>query len=212
MNIDNRDLFDGPLGDVQRECLAEGVPSLTPEEARLLHVLLTLKKPKFALEIGCAYGFSAGLIASALAPGGHLTTIDRYPLMIERARHNFNRMEIEDIVTLLEGDALDILPTLTTTYDFILLDAAKAQYPVFLPHILRLLKDGGLLVADDVLQYGMLDGDRLSVPRRNRTLYTRMNAFLNEIRTNPQLSTSILPIGSGVAICVKNSNYGGKLE
>ena len=119
-------------------------------------MLLTIKKPRNILEVGTAVGFSAGLMTRYLEEGGKVTTIDRFEVMLKDARVNIKRMGLEDKIEILEGDAGEILPTLTGPYDVIFLDAAKGQYSAFLPHCLRLLPVGGLLIVDDVLQGGSI--------------------------------------------------------
>ncbi|NCC15511.1 MAG: O-methyltransferase [Clostridia bacterium] len=196
-------MYDGALGEVQREANAAEVPIIPLETARCMSVLLSIKKPKHILEIGTAIGFSAGLMSRYLQPGGTITTIDRFEVMLKDARPNIKRMGLENIVTILEGDAADILPTLEGPYDVIFLDAAKGQYHSFLPHCLRLMPVGGLLIVDDVLQGGTIAQTRYSVPRRQRTIHKRLRAFLWEITHNEALETSIIPIGDGMALCYK---------
>ena len=175
--------YDGVLGEIEKESRDAQVPVIPHETARLLSVLLTMKKPKNILEVGTAVAFSSGLMSRYLQDGGTITTIDRYEL--------------------LEGDAADILPTLTGPYDVIFLDAAKGQYSAFLPHCLRLLPVGGLLIVDDVLQGGDIAKTRFSVPRRQRTIHKRLRNFLWDISHNDALESSIVPIGDGLAVCVK---------
>ena len=198
--------FPGVLGEIHQNALREGFPVAPPETARLLAFLVTLTKPKNALEIGCAVGFSASLIATHMAEGGKVTTMDRYAYMLARAYPNIEKMGLTDRITILEGDAADILPTLTEQYDFIFLDAAKGQYGRFMKDCLRVLKVGGILVADDVLQEGALAKDRLDTPRRQRTTHTRMNDFLRVLSHTDGLETSIIPIGDGVAVAMKMKN------
>ena len=195
--------FPGVLGEIHQNALKEGFPVIPPETAKLLAFLVTLSKPLRVLEIGCAVGFSASLMATHMPPEGMVTTIDRYEYMLARARVNIAKMNFTDRITIMEGDATDILPTLTEPYDFIFLDAAKGQYGRFMPDCLRLLKTGGLFVADDVLQEGTLAGERLDTPRRQRTTYTRMNDFLYTLSHTEGLQTSVLPIGDGVAVAMK---------
>lgn len=198
--------MDGVLGEIQRESIKEGYPIISHEAVRLLSVLLSVIRPANVLEIGCAVGFSAGLFAKHLKDGGMVTTIDRYDFMLERARKNFIKMGIEDKVKLIEGDAADILPKLNdSTFDFVFLDAGKAQYLNFMPHCIRVLKKDGVFVADDVLQGGAVALPRLSVPRRQRTTHKRMRGFLDAINFAEGLETCLLPIGDGMAVCVKTS-------
>lgn len=195
--------YDGVLGDIQEEALSMEIPIIPHETARFLSTLLTIKRPKEVLEIGTAVAFSAGLMCRYLQPDGHVTTIDRYELMLKDARKNIARMGLENTIKILEGDAADILPTLTGPYDVIFLDAAKGQYSAFLPHCLRLLPVGGLLIVDDVLQGGDIAKTRFSVPRRQRTIHKRLRNFLWDISHNDALESSIVPIGDGLAVCVK---------
>ena len=195
--------YDGVLGEIEKESRDAQVPVIPHETARLLSVLLTMKKPKNILEVGTAVAFSSGLMSRYLQDGGTITTIDRYELMLQDARKNIARMGLEDTIKSLEGDAADILPTLTGPYDVIFLDAAKGQYSAFLPHCLRLLPVGGLLIVDDVLQGGDIAKTRFSVPRRQRTIHKRLRNFLWDISHNDALESSIVPIGDGLAVCVK---------
>lgn len=195
--------YDGVLGEIEKESRDAQVPVIPHETARLLSVLLTMKKPKNILEVGTAVAFSSGLMSRYLQDGGTITTIDRYELMLKDARKNIARMGLEDTIKILEGDAADILPTLTGPYDVIFLDAAKGQYSAFLPHCLRLLPVGGLLIVDDVLQGGDIAKTRFSVPRRQRTIHKRLRNFLWDISHNDALESSIVPIGDGLAVCIK---------
>ncbi len=204
--------FDGVLGEIQREAWEAKVPIIPQETARFLSVLLSMKKPKHILEIGTAVGFSAGLMCRYLEEGGSVTTIDRFEVMLKDARVNIKRMGLEDTITILEGDAADILPTLTGPYDVIFMDAAKGQYSQFLPHCLRLMPVGGILIADDVLQGGDIARSRFSVPRRQRTIHKRLRNFLWDISHNDCLESSIIPIGDGLALCYKKKEYAAKQE
>ena len=128
---------------IEQEARAAYVPIVRKEMRQLLRVLLTIKKPRTVLEVGTAIGFSAILMAECLGKDSHITTIEKYEKRIPIARENFKRAGCEDRITLLEGDAMDILPGLTERYDFIFMDAAKGQYIHYLPDILRLLSPGG---------------------------------------------------------------------
>jgi len=201
-------MYEGVLGEIQAEALDANVPIVPHETARLLSVLLRMVKPKQVLEIGTAVGFSAGLICQYLEEGGSVTTIDRFEVMLKDAKANISRMHLEDRIKILEGDAGEILPTLDRVYDVIFLDAAKGQYGNFLPHCLRLLPVGGLLIVDDVLQGGTIAKTRFSVPRRQRTIHKRMRNFLWDISHHEALETCIIPIGDGVALCYKIKDEG----
>jgi predicted O-methyltransferase YrrM len=123
--------------------------------------------------------------------------------MIERAKENFERFGKNDKINMIVGDAVEVLKTLDDEYDMVFMDAAKGQYINILPDVIRLTKKGGLIIADDVLQDGRVAMERLEVPRRQRTMHTRLNEFLSEISNNEGLRSSILTIGDGVALIQK---------
>ena len=194
---------EGELGQLQKTSYEKEVPIIPKDVVQFLGVVLSIIKPKKILEIGMAVGFSASYMTGFLQEGGYLTTIDRFDVMIKQAKENFKRLGVEDKVTILEGNANDILPTLDEQYDFIFMDAAKGQYIQILPDVLRLLKKGGVIIADDILQEGRVAQAYEEVPKRQRTIHKRMNEFLNEITNNPKLKSSILTIGDGVAFIQK---------
>lgn len=199
--------YDGVLGEIQEEATEKIVPIVPHEVARFLSTILSIKKPKEILEIGTAVGFSAGLMSRYIEDGGHITTIDRYEVMLKDARVNIKRMGLENTINLIEDDAANVLPNLTGPYDVVFLDAAKGQYIQFLPHILRLLPVGGILIADDCLQGGDIAKSRFSVPRRQRTIHKRMRNFLWDISHLDCLESCIIPIGDGVVLCCKTKEY-----
>ena len=135
-----------------------------------------------------------------------ITTIEKYEKRIPVAKENFKRAEMEKRITLLEGDASDILKELTGEFDFIFMDAAKGQYLSFLPDVLRLLTPGGMLITDNVLQDGDVLESRYAVTRRNRTIHNRMREYLYELKNHPALDTVILTVGDGIAVSVKKKN------
>ena len=132
-----------------------------------------------------------------------IVTIEYYEKRIPIARENFRKAGCENQIHLIAGDAADVLKTLEGTFDFIFMDAAKGQYLHFLPEILRLLRSGGVLVSDNVLQEGDLIESKYAVERRNRTIYKRMREYLYELKHNELLVTSLIPLGDGVAISTK---------
>lgn len=193
----------GALGELQQQAYEEGLPIIHNDVVRLLAVLLEMTRPKKILEIGMAVGFSASFMCGYLQDGGHLTTIDRYPIMIEAAKENFKKLGVEDKVTMKIGHAEEVLAEMDDTFDFIFMDAAKSKYIEFLPHCLRMLGSGGIIVADDILQDGRVAQKYEEIPRRQRTIHKRMNEFLTVISNDPNLTSSILTIGDGVAVIRK---------
>lgn len=191
------------LDQVEKDALEDRIPIVRKSTQSLLKFLLAVKKPERILEVGTAVGFSALLMSEYGPKECHITTIEKYEKRIPVAKENFRRAGREGRITLLEGDASDILRELTGTYDMIFMDAAKGQYIHFLPDILRLLATGGLLVSDNVLQDGDVIQSRFAVTRRNRTIHARMREYLYELKHHPQLETVILPVGDGVTVSTK---------
>ena len=134
-----------------------------------------------------------------------ITTIENYDKRIPVARNNFKRAGKEDVITLIEGDAMEVLGKLTGPYDFIFMDAAKGQYINYLPDIKRILRDGGLLISDNILQEGEIVESRYALTRRNRTIHTRIREYVYELTHSEDFVTSIVPIGDGITLSVKKN-------
>ena len=194
------------LETIEREARADDVPIIRREMQSFLKVLLLLKKPANILEVGTAVGFSALLMSEYIPAGSRITTIENYGKRIPVARNNFRRAGKENSITLIEGDAAEVLKTLEGPYDFIFMDAAKGQYIHFLPEIMRLLPPGGCLVSDNVMQDGDVIESRFAVERRNRTIHARMREYLYELKHHEKLETSVIPLGDGVAVSVKKKS------
>lgn len=191
------------LETIEAEARAADVPIIRREMQSFLKVLLMIKHPGRILEVGTAVGFSALLMSEAAPDGCHITTIENYEKRIPIARENFRRAGKEKQITLIEGDAAEVMKTLDGPYDFIFMDAAKGQYIHYLPETLRLLSPGGVLVSDNVMQDGDVIESRFAVERRNRTIHARMREYLYELKHNEELTTSVIPLGDGVAVSVK---------
>ena len=161
------------------------------------------KKPKRILEVGTAIGFSAILMSEYAPEDCKITTIEKYEKRIPIALENFKRAGKEDKITLIEGDALEVIKGLDGEYDFIFMDAAKGQYIYYMPEVIRLLSRDGVLVSDNVLQDGDIIESRFAVERRNRTIHSRMREYLYELKHHKLLETSIIPLGDGVALSTK---------
>lgn len=192
------------LTEIEREAREAFVPIIRKETGALLKTLVAGMRPKSILEVGTAVGYSALLMASVMKPDCHITTIEKYEKRIPIARENFRRAGREADITLLEGDAEAIMRELPEGgFDFIFMDAAKGQYIHWLPAVLRLLSAGGMLVSDNVLQDGDMIESRFAVERRNRTIHSRMREYLFVLKHTEGLETSIIPIGDGVTVSVK---------
>ena len=191
------------LDELEKYALETYVPIIRKDMQAFLRYMMKAHKPMKILEVGTAIGFSALLMSEYAPKGCKITTIENYEPRIPIARENFKKYGKEDEIQLIEGDATDILPTLNDSYDLIFMDAAKGQYIHFLPEILRLLKSGGILVSDNVLQDGDIIESKYAVTRRNRTIHTRMRDYLYELKHNEELTTAIMPVGDGITVSVK---------
>lgn len=193
------------LDEMGRRAREDRVPIIRTETGSLLRLLLTVRCPASILEVGTAVGYSALLMSEYMPAGCHITTIEKYEKRIPIAEENFRKAGREDVITLLKGDAAEVLTQLTGGFDFIFMDAAKGQYLHFLPGVLRLLSPGGLLVSDNVLQDGDILESRYAVTRRDRTIHARMREYLYELTHNPALETAVLPVGDGVTVSVRRT-------
>ena len=191
------------LERIEEEALASYVPIIRKEMQSFLKVLLLIKKPARILEVGTAVGFSAILMSEYMPENGHITTIEKYEKRIPIARENFRRAGKENCITLLEGDALELMKELSGPYDLIFMDAAKGQYINYMPEAIRLLSEEGVLVSDNVLQDGDIIESRFAVERRNRTIHSRMREYLYELKHDERLEMAIIPLGDGVAVSRK---------
>ncbi len=191
------------LQEIQKEALETYVPIIRTETVNLLQLLIRMNQPKRILEVGAAVGFSANVMAEAAGEDAVITTIENYEPRIPIANANFKRTGRDNQITLLEGDAMEILPTLEGPFDFIFMDAAKGQYINFWPEIKRLIRSGGVVITDNVLQDGDIIESRYAITRRNRTIHKRMRDYLYELTHDGDFTTTILPLGDGVSISVK---------
>lgn len=191
------------LDELEKYAKETDVPIIRKEMQTFLRFLLSFAKPLKILEVGTAIGFSALLMSEYAPDGCQITTIEKYDKRIPLAKENFAKAGKTEYITLLEGDAADVLKELEGSYDLIFMDAAKGQYIHFMPDILRLLAPGGLLVSDNVLQDGDIIESRFAVTRRNRTIHSRMRDYLFELTHHELLETCILPVGDGITLSVK---------
>lgn len=195
------------LGRLEKEALKEEVPIIRKETQSLLQFLIAMKRPAHILEVGTAVGFSALLMSECMPDNCDITTIEKVEIRLSKARENLKSNDKASRIRLLEGDALVVLKELTKVeagyYDFIFMDAAKAQYMNYLPEVLRLMAPGCLLVTDNVLQDGTVAQSRYGITRRDRTIHTRMREYLYTLTHSEELVTTILSVGDGVTLSIK---------
>ncbi|MDU2587930.1 MAG: O-methyltransferase [Streptococcus sp.] len=193
----------GSLKELEKFARKENIPIIPHETVAYFRFLMETIQPKNILEIGTAIGFSALLMAEH-SPKSKITTIDRNPEMIGFAKENFAKFDSRKQITLLEGDAVDVLSTLTETYDFVFMDSAKSKYIVFLPEILKHLEVGGVVVLDDIFQGGDIARDIMEVRRGQRTIYRGLQRLFDATLDNTGLTASLVPLGDGILMLRKN--------
>ncbi len=194
------------LAEIEHQIAEESEtwPIIRPEVADLMRVLLSTIKPTNILEIGTAVGYSSILMSEYLQPDGYITTLERFPYMIGKAKKNIKRAELEDVITLIEGDAADTLKTLKDEeYDVVFMDCAKGQYINFLEDCIRVLKPGGLLITDNVLHKGSVAKSRYLIERKQRTIHSRLREYLWTIMHSDNLRSTVLPVGDGLSLSYK---------
>ena len=193
---------EGILAELEEYARVNSVPIVQPETAQLLEVLAAMKRPERVLEVGCAIGYSAILMAQYIQKGGTLTSLEWDADMAEIARQNIKKAGLDDAINVIHNDAKEVIPTLTAQYDIIFLDGPKAHYIYMLNDCIRLLKKGGILIADNVLYKGMTADDN-HVIRRKITIVKRLRRFISAQMQRGELKTAVLPLGDGVTVAVK---------
>lgn len=192
----------GILRDIEIYAYDNNIPVIESEVAGLLVILGKAISPSKILEIGTAIGYSALLLSTVLEDSGYIDTIERDEMMITIAKKNIKMAGCDGKINVIAGDAGDVLSYIDKQYDMIFIDAAKGQYIDYLPHCIRLLRMGGLLIADNVLYRGMV-AQNYEIPKRERTIVRNLNGFLDAICTDETLETTLIPAGDGLAISYK---------
>ena len=191
------------LEEMELNARAQGIPIIRTATQDFLAAVLAFLQPEKVLEVGTATGFSA-LFMSEYGPAHmRLTGIEQDPERARAARENIAAAGRTSRITVLEGDADEILPGLTDSFDLVFMDAAKGQYLHWLPQVERLMHPGSILVSDNVLQEGEILESHVLVERRDRTIYRRMREYLYALTHSPDFRTSILPAADGLAFSVK---------
>lgn len=191
------------LKELEEFARRENIPIIPHETVAFFRLFLQTMQPKSILEIGTAIGFSALLMAEQV-PDARITTIDRNEEMIGFAKENFARFDQRNQITLLEGDAVDLLEHIEQRFDLIFMDSAKSKYIVFLPEVLKRLEVGGVVILDDIFQGGDVARDIMEVRRGQRTIYRGLQRLFDATLDHPGLTASLIPLGDGILMIRKN--------
>ena len=183
---------------IKKKALEDKVPIIMDDTLEVVAKILTEIKPNKILEIGTAVGYSAICFSKYLQENGKIDTIERDTERVKEARENIKKAEVEDKINIYEGDAVEILPTLNDEYDVVFIDAAKGKYPFFLNQALRMIRQGGVIIADNVLYKGYVMSDYNK--HKQRTAVRNLREYIAEITNNDKLETEILEVGDGLAI------------
>ena len=186
------------LAKVKEKALSEHIPIIMDDTLEIIDKILKEKKPKKILEIGTAVGYSAMCFSKYLAEGGRIDTIEREHERVEEAKENIKKVGVEDKINILEGDAVEILPTLNNRYDIVFIDAAKGKYPFFLEQSKRMLNEKGIIFADNILYKGYVMSDYNK--HKQRTAVRNLREYIKEVTEDNDCVTEILEVGDGLAI------------
>lgn len=189
------------LAKIKEKALENHVPIIMDDTLEVISKMLNEKKPEKILEIGTAVGYSAICFSEYLSDDGVIDTIERDNQRAKEARENIKKAEVEDKINIFEGDAVEILPTLSGKYDVVFIDASKGKYPFFLGEALRMLASNGIIFADNVLYKGYVMSDYNK--HKQRTAVRNLREFIAKLQENQELETRILEVGDGLAIAKK---------
>lgn len=193
----------GKLGEIYRKAVQNNVPVIRPETREFLKTQLIIKKPSRILEVGTAVGYSALYMSGFIDDNALIDTIELSDERVQEAEANIKSMGKQDVIRVHHGDAAEVLKTLEeNTYDFAFVDAAKGQYIFYLPEIIRVMKSGGVIISDNILQDGDVTESHFLVEKRNRTIHDRMREYLYTLTHSTDMETAILPVGDGVAVSI----------
>ena len=183
---------------IKEKALENHIPIIMDDTLEVVSKILIENKPEKILEIGTAVGYSAMCFSEYLQDNGKIDTIERDEERIAEAKQNIVKVGVAEKINILEGDAVEILPTLTEKYDMVFIDAAKGKYPFFLKEALRMINQNGVIFADNILYKGYVMSDYNK--HKQRTAVRNLREYIKEVSENPNLETEILEVGDGLAI------------
>lgn len=186
------------LEKIKEKALQDHIPIIMDDTLEVMAKYLEKEKPQRILEIGTAVGYSAICFTEFLNEGGVIDTIEREKERVAEAKENIKKAEVENMINIYEGDAIEILPTLNEKYDAVFIDAAKGKYPFFLKEALRMINKNGIIFADNILYKGYVMSDYNK--HKQRTAVRNLREYIKEVSENPNLETEILEVGDGLAI------------
>ena len=186
------------LNKIKEKALEDHIPIIMDDTLEVIENYLKEKNVKRILEIGTAVGYSAICFTKVLSEDGIIDTIERDEERIKQAKINIEKAEVKEKINIYAGDAVEILPTLNEKYDVVFIDAAKGKYPFFLKEALRMIKENGVIFADNILYKGYVMSDYNK--HKQRTAVRNLREYIKEVSENPNLDTEILEVGDGLAI------------
>lgn len=186
------------LKKIKEKALEDHIPIIMDDTLEVIEKYLKEKNVKRILEIGTAVGYSAICFTKVLSEDGIIDTIERDEERVKQAKINIEKAKVKDKINIYEGDAVEILPTLNEKYDVVFIDAAKGKYPFFLKEALRMIKENGVIFADNILYKGYVMSDYNK--HKQRTAVRNLREYIKEVSENPNLDTEILEVGDGLAI------------
>ncbi|MBR3249155.1 MAG: O-methyltransferase [Clostridia bacterium] len=189
---------ENKLKEIKEDALKRHIPIIMDDTLEVIDKILIQEKPEKILEIGTAVGYSALCFSKYLSENGKIDTIERESDKVKEAKENIKLVEVENKINIIEGDAVEILPNLNDEYDIIFIDAAKGKYPLFLKESMRLIKNNGIILADNILYKGYVMSDYNK--HKQRTAVRNLREYIKEVTENPKIETEILEVGDGLAI------------
>lgn len=196
--------YDGILKELENYAQVNHVPIVQKEIAKFLELIVTIKKPSKILELGTAIAYSSILMGLSSNINCKIDTIERDENMLKLAKQNIENYGFSDRINILEGECIDVLKKIDDKYDIIFIDAGKGHYGDFFAQCLRLLKEDGIIIADNTLFRGMVANEDL-VKRRKITIVKRMREYLEMVCDGEKYITSVIPMGDGITVTTRRN-------